>query len=42
MLSLREREPFDGPLFVEVGGAEHVLGHRIAALMRVAAEVTGR
>jgi DtxR family transcriptional regulator, Mn-dependent transcriptional regulator len=42
MLSLREREPFDGPLFVEVGGAEHVLGHRIAASMRVAAEVTGR
>ena len=41
MLSLREREPFDGPLFVEVGGAEHVLGHRIAASMRVAADATG-
>jgi DtxR family Mn-dependent transcriptional regulator len=34
-LRLRAREPFDGPLFVEVGSDEHVLGHRIAAAMRV-------
>ena len=34
-LRLREREPFEGPLFVEVGGDEHVLGHRLAAAMRV-------
>ena len=34
-LVLRAREPFEGPLFVEVGGAEHVLGHRLAAAMRV-------
>jgi DtxR family Mn-dependent transcriptional regulator len=34
-LRLRAREPFDGPLFVEVGSGEHVLGHRIAAAMRV-------
>jgi DtxR family Mn-dependent transcriptional regulator len=34
-LRLRAREPFDGPLFVQVGGDEHVLGHRIAAAMRV-------
>ena len=32
---LRAREPFDGPLFVEVEGAEHVLGHRLAQAMRV-------
>ena len=34
-LVLRSREPFEGPLFVEVDGAEHVLGHRLAAAMRV-------
>ena len=34
-LRLRKRDPFDGPLFVEVGGSEHVLGHRLAAAMRV-------
>ena len=34
-LRLREREPFEGPLFVEVAGDEHVLGHRLAAAMRV-------
>jgi DtxR family transcriptional regulator, Mn-dependent transcriptional regulator len=34
-LTLRGREPFEGPLFVDVGGAEHVLGHRLAAAMRV-------
>jgi len=32
---LRAREPFDGPLFVEVQGSEHVLGHRLAQAMRV-------
>jgi DtxR family transcriptional regulator, Mn-dependent transcriptional regulator len=34
-LTVRAREPFEGPLFVEVAGAEHVLGHRLAAAMRV-------
>jgi DtxR family Mn-dependent transcriptional regulator len=34
-LVIRSREPFEGPLFVEVAGAEHVLGHRLAAAMRV-------
>jgi DtxR family Mn-dependent transcriptional regulator len=34
-LRVREREPFEGPLFVDVGGDEHVLGHRLAAAMRV-------
>jgi DtxR family Mn-dependent transcriptional regulator len=34
-LVLRSREPFDGPLFVEVSGIEHVLGHRLASAMRV-------
>ena len=34
-LVLRAREPFEGPLFVEVEGNEHVLGHRLAAAMRV-------
>jgi DtxR family Mn-dependent transcriptional regulator len=37
-LVVRSREPFDGPLFVEVGGAEHVLGHRLAAAMRITRE----
>jgi len=34
-LHLRGREPFDGPLLVEVGDAEHALGRRVAAAMRV-------
>jgi DtxR family Mn-dependent transcriptional regulator len=34
-LVLRERDPFDGPLYVEVDGGQHVLGHRLAAAMRV-------
>jgi DtxR family Mn-dependent transcriptional regulator len=34
-LVLRERDPFEGPLYVEVDGDEHVLGHRLAAAMRV-------
>ncbi len=34
-LRLRDRDPFDGPLYVEVGGAEHALGHRLAEAMRV-------
>jgi DtxR family Mn-dependent transcriptional regulator len=29
------RAPFDGPLTVRVGGAEHVLGGRLAAAMRI-------
>ncbi|MDX6582501.1 MAG: DtxR family transcriptional regulator, Mn-dependent transcriptional regulator [Solirubrobacterales bacterium] len=34
-LLVRDRDPFDGPLFIEVGGREHVLGHRLATAMRV-------
>jgi DtxR family transcriptional regulator, Mn-dependent transcriptional regulator len=34
-LALRARDPFDGPLFVQVSGREHVLGQRLAAAMRV-------
>ncbi len=34
-LVVRAREPFEGPLFVEVGGTEHALGHRLAGAMRV-------
>jgi DtxR family Mn-dependent transcriptional regulator len=34
-LRLRDRDPFEGPLFVEVSGTEHVLGQRLAAAMRV-------
>jgi DtxR family transcriptional regulator, Mn-dependent transcriptional regulator len=30
------RDPFDGPLYVEVEGADHALGGRLAAAMRVA------
>jgi hypothetical protein len=29
------RDPFDGPLYVEVDGAGHALGGRLAAAMRV-------
>ncbi len=34
-LRVRARDPFEGPLFVEVSGAEHVLGQRLAEAMRV-------
>ncbi|HXV53057.1 MAG TPA: metal-dependent transcriptional regulator [Solirubrobacterales bacterium] len=34
-LRLRAREPFDGPLLIEADGAEHALGRRVAAAMRV-------
>jgi DtxR family transcriptional regulator, Mn-dependent transcriptional regulator len=34
-LELVERQPFDGPLFVRVGGKEHVLGATLARAMRV-------
>jgi len=37
-LVLRARDPFEGPLYVEIDGAEHVLGHRLAAAMRVRVE----
>ena len=37
-LSVRAREPFEGPIYVEVDGAEHVLGHRLATAMRVVCE----
>jgi DtxR family Mn-dependent transcriptional regulator len=32
---LRRRDPFEGPLFVEVADREHALGNRLAAAMRV-------
>jgi len=32
---LVERQPFDGPLTVRIGGAEHVLGAKLARAMRV-------
>ena len=33
-LRVLERQPFEGPLFIEADGAEHVLGHRLATAMR--------
>jgi DtxR family transcriptional regulator, Mn-dependent transcriptional regulator len=36
-LELVERQPFDGPLFVRVGGKTHVLGSVLARAMRVEA-----
>ena len=33
------RQPFDGPLFVRVGGVVHVLGGALARAMRVEAPV---
>jgi DtxR family Mn-dependent transcriptional regulator len=41
-LAVLRREPFEGPLFVEVGGSEHVLGHRLATAMRVTRGEAGR
>ena len=32
---VRNRDPFEGPLFVEVSGREHALGSRLAEAMRV-------
>ena len=32
---VRGRDPFEGPLFVEVSGREHALGNLLAAAMRV-------
>jgi DtxR family Mn-dependent transcriptional regulator len=37
-LELVERQPFDGPLFVRVGDAVHVLGATLARAMRVRPE----
>jgi DtxR family Mn-dependent transcriptional regulator len=37
-LELVERQPFDGPLFVRVGGEVHVLGATLARAMRVERE----
>ncbi len=34
-LSVRARDPFDGPVYVAVDSTEHVLGHRLASAMRV-------
>jgi DtxR family Mn-dependent transcriptional regulator len=36
-LELVERQPFDGPVFVRVGGKTHVLGATLARAMRVEA-----
>jgi DtxR family Mn-dependent transcriptional regulator len=33
--SVRERQPFGGPLFVSFGGHEHALGGQLASAMRV-------
>jgi DtxR family Mn-dependent transcriptional regulator len=41
-LVLRRRDPFEGPLFVEVSGREHALGNRLAAAMRVSHSASGR
>jgi DtxR family Mn-dependent transcriptional regulator len=41
-LAVLRREPFEGPLYVEVGGSEHVLGHRLATAMRVTRGEAGR
>jgi DtxR family Mn-dependent transcriptional regulator len=40
-LRITRREPFDGPIFVEVAGAEHVLGGELAGAMRVSAGKAG-
>jgi DtxR family Mn-dependent transcriptional regulator len=34
-LVVADRQPFDGPLTVRFGAAEHVLGGSLAAAMRV-------
>jgi DtxR family Mn-dependent transcriptional regulator len=36
-LAVTARDPFDGPLYVDVEGAGHALGNRLAAAMRVTA-----
>ena len=40
--SCARRDPFEGPLFVEVAGREHALGNRLAAAMRVSRSGSGR
>jgi DtxR family Mn-dependent transcriptional regulator len=40
-LELVERQPFDGPLFVRVGGETHALGAVLARAMRVRREEAG-
>ena len=37
-LSVRERQPFGGPVFVEVGGDEHAIGGELAERMLISAE----
>jgi DtxR family Mn-dependent transcriptional regulator len=34
---VRERQPFGGPVFIEVGGAEHAIGGELAARMLISA-----
>jgi DtxR family transcriptional regulator, Mn-dependent transcriptional regulator len=41
-LTIIRREPFEGPLFVEVDGTEHVLGAKLAAAIRVTPGEDGR
>ena len=36
-ISVTSREPFEGPILVEVEGAEHALGAPLARRMRVSA-----
>jgi DtxR family Mn-dependent transcriptional regulator len=40
-LIVTARDPFEGPLYVDVGGTSHVLGDRLAAAMRVTAVERG-
>jgi DtxR family Mn-dependent transcriptional regulator len=40
--SVRDRQPFDGPLFVRFGKREHALGGGLARAMRVVRDETGR
>ena len=41
-LEVLDRQPFDGPLTVRIGGARHVVGGRLASAMRVATEPAWR
>jgi DtxR family Mn-dependent transcriptional regulator len=40
--SVRERQPFGGPLFVSFAGCEHAIGGRLAGAMRVELECPSR
>ena len=40
-LQVRDRQPFDGPVFVRFGAREHSIGGRLARAMRIEAESQG-